>query len=86
MEGECPYGGAMEFLHRLIFAGDAEQLAMIWAGFVTLGLVANLMERRRMRRARIDRVGWVPWLSLFMACTVIGGGLLMVAVPSILRN
>lgn len=76
----------MEFLHRLIFAGDAELLAMIGAGLVLLGLLANFMERRRVRRARIDRVGWVPWLSLFMACTVIGSGLLMVAVPSIMRN
>ncbi|WP_435418200.1 hypothetical protein WAB17_01080 [Parerythrobacter aurantius] len=75
----------MEFLHRLIFAGDAELLAMIGAGLVLLGLFANFMERRRVRRARIDRVGWVPWLSLFMACTVIGGGLLMVALPSIFR-
>ncbi|UIP06371.1 hypothetical protein LY632_11820 [Erythrobacter sp. SDW2] len=76
----------MEFLHRLIFAGDAELLAMIGAGLVLLGLLANYMERRRVRRARIDQVGWVPWLSLFMASTLIGGGLLMIAVPSILRG
>ena len=76
----------MEFLHRLIFAGDAERLALIGAGLVLLGLFANYMERRRVRRSRIDRVGWVPWLSLFMASMVIGGGLLMVALPSILRG
>lgn len=76
----------MEFLHRLIFAGDAELLALTGAGLVMLGLFANLMERRRVRRADIDRVGWVPWLGLFMACTVIGGGLLMVAIPAIGRG
>lgn len=76
----------MEFLHRLIFAGDAELLAMIGAGLVLFGLFANYMERRRMRRARIDRVGWMPWLSLFMACSVTGFALLMVAVPSILKG
>lgn len=76
----------MEFLHRLIFAGDAELLAMIGAGLIVIGLLANWMERRRIRRARIDRVGWVPWLTLFMACTVIGGGLLMIAIPSMMRG
>lgn len=76
----------MDFLHRLMFAGDAQLLALVGAGFVLFGLFANAMERRRVRRARIDRVGWVPWLSLFLASTVIGGGLLMVAVPSILRG
>ncbi len=76
----------MEFLHRLIFAGDAELLALGGAGLVLLGMIANLMERRRVRRARIDHVGWVPWLGLFLACTVIGGGLVMVAIPSILRG
>lgn len=76
----------MEFLHRLIFAGDAELLALTGSGLVLFGLFANLMERRRVRRADIDRVGWVPWLGLFMACTVIGGGLLMVAIPAIGRG
>ena len=76
----------MEFLHRLIFAGDAEQLAMVGAGLILLGLLANGMERRRIRRAQIDEVGWVPWLGIFMGCTVTGVVLLMVAVPSIMRN
>jgi hypothetical protein len=76
----------MEFLHRLIFAGDAELLAMIGAGLIGLGLIANLMERRRLRRVRIDRVGWMPWLGLFMGCTVIGGLLLMIATPALLRG
>lgn len=61
-------------------------LALVGAGFVAFGLFANAMERRRVRRASIDKVGWVPWLGLFMACTVIGGGLLMIAVPSIMRG
>ena len=76
----------MEFLHRLIFAGDAERLALLGGALVLLGLVANYMERRRVRRARIDRVGWVPWLNLFMACMIVGGGLLMIALPPLLRG
>ena len=76
----------MEFLHHLIFAGDAELLALIAAGLILFGLFANLMERRRVRRSHIDRVGWVPWLNLFMASTITGVVLLMVAVPSLMKG
>jgi hypothetical protein len=86
MGRECPYRGAMEFLHRLIFAGDAELLALIAAGLILFGLFANVMERRRVHRSEIDRVGWIPWLNLFMASMVIGVVLLMVAIPSIMRG
>ena len=70
----------------LIFASEAEVLAMWGAGFWLLALAALVMERRRNRRVRIDRIGWVPWTGLFLTFAVIGGGLLAVAVPGMIRG
>ena len=70
----------------LLFASDAELLALWGVGFVALALLCSLMERRRMKRAQIHRVGWVPWTGLFLVFAVIGGGLLAVSVPVVLQN
>ena len=70
----------------LTFASDAEILALWGAGFVLCALVALGMERRRAKRTRIDRVGWIPWTGLFLTFMVVGGGLLAVAVPGIIRG
>ena len=70
----------------LTFASDADILALWGAGFLLFALVALYMERRRLKRARIDGVGWVPWTGLFLTCAVVGGGLLAVAVPGIIRG
>ncbi len=79
-----PYGAPMhEFL---TFASDADILALWGFGFLCCAAVALLMERRRMKRARIDGVGWVPWTGIFLTCVVVGGGLLAVAVPGVLRG
>jgi len=39
-----------------------------------------------MKRAELNRVGWMPWTGLFLALAVIGGGLLAAAVPAILQG
>ena len=70
----------------ITFASDAEVLAMWGAAFWGLALVALVMERRRNSRVRIDRIGWMPWTGLFLTFAVIGGGLLAVAVPGIVRG
>ena len=70
----------------IIFASEADLLALWGAVFLLVALVALYMERRRLKRARIDGVGWVPWTGLFLGCAVVGGGLLAVAVPSIIRG
>ena len=44
----------------LTFASDADILAMWGAGFLMLALFTLVMDRRRNRRARIDRIGWMP--------------------------
>lgn len=71
----------------LLFASDADLIALWGAGFLLLALLALAGDRRRLRRERmdrLDRVGWVPWTPLFLACAVIGGGLLAVALPQAL--
>lgn len=69
----------------LLFASDAE-LAAYWGGACVLAaLVCMLMERRRTRRTEINRIGWMPWTGLFLIFAVIGGGLLAVAIPAIVR-
>ena len=70
----------------LTFASDADILAMWGAGFLMLALFTLVMDRRRNRRAHIDRIGWMPWTGLFLTFAVIGGGLLAVAIPSMLRG
>ena len=70
----------------LLFASDAELLA-VWGGvFLLLAGLCSFMERRRTRRAQINRVGWVPWTGLFLTCMVIGGGLLAISVPAMLQG
>ncbi|MFN2100136.1 hypothetical protein [Altererythrobacter sp. MF3-039] len=70
----------------LTFASDAELLALWGAGFLALAVVANFAERRRMKHSRIDRIGWVPWMPIFLAAMVIGGGLLALALPPIIAG
>jgi hypothetical protein len=70
----------------LTFANDAEVLAMWGGACLAFAAVCSLMERRRMRRTQIDRVGWVPWTGLFLAFAVFGGGCLAVAVPVLLKG
>ena len=68
----------------LTFASDAEIAALAGAGLLALALVARSAEIRRMKRARIDRVGWVPWTGLFLICAVVGVALLALSVKGLL--
>ena len=70
----------------LTFASPADMAAIWGAAFLALALVALMMERRRSARSRIDRVGLVPWTGLFLASAVVGGGLLAMAIPALLRG
>ena len=74
-------------MHALLtFASEAEILGLWAVGFLVAAGICSLMERRRTRRKRIDSVGWVPWTGLFLTFAVIGGGLLVVAVPGMIRG
>ena len=54
----------------LLFASDATLIGLAGGALLLIALAAALGDRRRMRRKRIDAVGWMPWrdvaaLSLF---------------------
>ena len=68
----------------ILFASDAELLALAGATLLVLAGFASLMERRRTRRTAIHHVGWMPWTGIFLTLAIIGGGLLSVAVPALL--
>lgn len=77
----------MQFAHFLTFASEAELVALAGAGFLVLAGLAMLADRRRARRepmTRLNKVGWVPWTAIFMACVIVGGGLLALALPKAL--
>lgn len=74
----------MKLPDALLFASDAELLAMAGVLLLVLAGFASLMERRRMRRAALNQVGWMPWTAIFLTLAIIGGGLLSVALPAIL--
>ena len=76
----------MDWLHELVFISDAGRVALLGAAFIVLALVAMVAERARGRRARIDRVGCMPWMTIFLFAAVIGGGLLATAVPALLKG
>lgn len=73
----------------LLFASDAELLALWGAGFWLIAGLALFAEKRRLKRepiARLEKVGWVPWTTIFMFCAIIGGGLLAVSIPQLLAG
>ena len=76
----------MDWLHQLIFLSDAGRVALAGAAFILVALVAMVAERRRGKRARIDRVGCMPWMTIFVFAAVIGGGLLATALPALLQG
>ena len=70
----------------LLFANDAQLLAMGGGLLVLLAVIALAMDRRRSRRKDIDRVGWVPWTGLFLMLAVLGGGMLALALPVVIAG
>ncbi|MFL0357158.1 hypothetical protein ACI5KX_11855 [Erythrobacter sp. GH1-10] len=68
---------------------DAAQLAIAGGAFWVLAAFCALMERRRNRTrdvARLERVGFMPWTTLFVLFAVIGGGMLAMSLPVVLGS
>lgn len=72
--------------HFLAFASEAKLLAAAGAACWAAAGLALVADRRQSTRARLDTVGWVPWTSLFLALAVIGGGLIAVALPTVMGS
>jgi hypothetical protein len=68
----------------LLFANDAELLALSGGALILLAMAAMRMDRRRSRRRDIDRVGWVPWTGLFVTLAVLG--MLALALPVVIAG
>jgi Na+/glutamate symporter len=76
----------MNLAQELLFASDAELALISGAGFLVLAGIMSFAERRRVRRERIDRVGWVPWTGLFLAFAVIGASLAGLGALGLLKS
>jgi hypothetical protein len=76
-------------LSQFALLSDAGQLALVGAGLWLAAGFCGLMDYRRAKRrdvARLEQVGWVPWLALFMGLAVIGGGLLALSLPAVIGS
>ena len=74
----------MHLWNQFLLMSDASQLAIIGGCFWVLAAFCAVMERRRTRTrnvARLERVGFMPWTTLFVLCAVIGGGMLALSMP-----
>ena len=70
----------------LLFASDAEILALWGIALLVVAGICSLMERRRLKRTQINQVGWVPWTGRFVMFAVLGGGMLAVSAPAIMQG
>ena len=88
--GKLPITPGMQAItDYLTFASEADLLMLAGIGFMAASMLALLGDKRRSRRERmdsLDRVGWVPWTAIFMACMIIGGGLLALSVPRVIAS
>lgn len=79
----------MDIVTRFELLSDAAQLALLGGLFWALAGFAGVMERLRTRRrdvARLEQVGWMPWLTLFMLAAIIGGGCLALSLPAVIGS
>ena len=79
----------MYVINRILLLSDAAILALVGAGFMLLAALCGLMDYRRNRTRsveRLEKVGWMPWTSLFVCCMIIGGGCLAMSLPVVIGN
>ena len=66
---------------------DGARLTVLGVGLWLIAGLAALMEWRRNKTRpidRLERVGWMPWTSIFLTAAFLGGGLLAMGVPAVL--
>ena len=62
------------------FASEATVFGLWGGGMLLLSLTAFIGDRRRMRRKRIDAVGFMPWTAVFFLAFFPGVTLLALGV------
>jgi hypothetical protein len=67
-------------IESLRFASQATLTALWGAGVLLIALVALWAETRRVKRTKIDAVGWMPWTRIFFVALLLGITLLMMAL------
>ena len=75
-----PYRRAMHEHDFLLFASDATLAALAGGALLLLAVWSAMAERRRLRRKRIDAVGFMPWTAVFFLSVFPGVTLLALAV------
>lgn len=76
-------------LSQFALLSEAGQIAFVGAGLWLVAGFCGMMDYRRGKRrdvARLEQVGWVPWLALFLTFAVIGGGLLALSLPAVIGS
>lgn len=76
----------MKLPDPLLFTSDAELSIFAGAAVLLLAALTRFAEARRIRRARIDRVGWVPWTGLFLVLSVVGVTLIGLGVIGLVKG
>lgn len=68
---------------------DAAQMAIVGGLFWLAAAICGLLERRRGSSrdvARLERVGFMPWTTMFVLFAIIGGGLLAMSLPVVIGS
>lgn len=76
-------------MRQLELMSDAALLAWAGVGLWALAAVFTLMERRRARArnlSKLEKVGWVPWTTLFVLAAMSGAALLTAALPALIKG
>jgi hypothetical protein len=73
-------------IEHMRFASDGMLMLIAGGVFVAIGLFAIWGDRRRLKRKRIDSVGWIPWLPIFFVAMFIGVPMLGLGVSALANH
>lgn len=73
-------------LHGLVFASDAELLALAGAFLLAVALLALIADRRQLRREDFDSVSPFGWTTISVLCLIAAAGLLSIAIPAVFAS
>lgn len=79
----------MDMIRQFELMSDAAQLAWLGGGLWLLAGIFTLMERRRASArssSKLEKVGWMPWTTLFVLAAMLGAGLLAMALPAVMKG